>query len=369
MEKSEYRKNAYAMIYLSACAVNGKVPKAERLQKYDLDTVFEVCQDHIMTACACYALETAGVQHHEFSQEKEKAIRKNILLDAERRNILSRMEQEGIWYMPLKGAILKDWYPRLGMRQMSDNDILCDPDRRESIRDIMLDNGFTCKLFGKKHSDEYIKPPVFNFEMHNSLFTEISTGGMYKYYENIKEKLIKDEGNSFGYHFSDEDFYIYLIAHEYKHYADGGVGVRSLLDIYVIMRKYGNSFNWSYIKTELGKLGIAEFEKMSRELALKLFCLKKLEKEELKQLDYFIFSGTYGNIENKVENNIRMSEGGSKASYVFHRFFPSMDFIRICYPFFYRHKCLLPLLIIYRPVYGVLKRRKKITSEIRTLMK
>ena len=53
-------------------------------------------------------------------------MRKALLFDAERKGILDFMEQRGIWYLPLKGVVLKDYYPAVGMRQMSDNDILYD---------------------------------------------------------------------------------------------------------------------------------------------------------------------------------------------------------------------------------------------------
>ena len=145
MEKSEFRKNASDMIYLTACAINGKTPRQERIDKLDLPNLFEVCQKHILTACTAYALESAGVKDHDFTQAKEKAVRKNILLDVERGNILRKLEAEKIWYMPLKGSILKDWYPKLGMRQMSDNDILFDINHRNDVRKIMQQFGFELK--------------------------------------------------------------------------------------------------------------------------------------------------------------------------------------------------------------------------------
>ena len=122
MEQAEFRKNAADMIYLTTCAINNEKPKQERIEKLNLPELFEVCQKHILTACVAYALESAGIKDSAFSQAKEKAIRKNILLDTERRTILRRLEEEKIWYMPLKGALLHNWYPKLGMRQMSDND-------------------------------------------------------------------------------------------------------------------------------------------------------------------------------------------------------------------------------------------------------
>ena len=132
------------MISLVRCALDGSKPSPELLEQIDSEKLFQVCEAHILTACAAYALESAGVTDKKFTEAKNKAIRKNIIMDTERKKVLERLESEGIWHMPLKGAVLHDWYPKLGMRQMSDNDILFDPAARASVRQIMLDLGFTC---------------------------------------------------------------------------------------------------------------------------------------------------------------------------------------------------------------------------------
>ena len=127
--------------------------------------------------------------------------------------------------MPLKGSLLKDLYPRYGMRQMSDNDILFDSSRAEDVRQIMESMGFTTKHFGHGNHDVYFKKPVSNFEMHTSIINR-NNERMFEYYRNVKERLIKNDNDACGYHFSDEDFYIFMIAHEYKHYTGGGTGLR-----------------------------------------------------------------------------------------------------------------------------------------------
>ena len=369
MDKNEFRKNAYDMIYLTDCALNGEVPDKESVNEMDLTALFEVCQKHILTACVAYALESAGIHDHNFTQAKEKAICKNILLDAERGNILKRLESEKIWYMPLKGALLKDWYPKLGMRQMSDNDILCDGNYRARIKDIMLDMGFSCEHYGKGNDDAYFKPPVCNFEMHNELFLEAHIGNLHDYYDDVKPRLIKDDGNEYGYHFPTEDFYIYITAHEYKHFSGGGTGVRSLVDTYVFLRKFCDSLDWDHISTELQKLDIVDYEQQNRELAVKLFQRDKLSDEDKKLLDYYIFSGTYGTVENSIENNMERYGKGSNLRYVLHRLFPPMNQIKSWYPFFYKHKWLIPILWIYRPFRGIFKNGKKVKAELNALAK
>ena len=367
MEKHEFRKNAADMIYLTACAVNGRKPKQERIDALDLPKLFEVCQEHILTACAAYALESAGIKDPEFTQAKEKAVRKNILLDAERSVIVRRLEEEKIWYMPLKGSLLKDWYPKLGMRQMSDNDILCDSGRMKDIYDILTENGFRCVHFGKDNDDAYFKDPVYNFEMHRSLFREEHIGVLYDYFKDVKERLIKDDGNDFGYHFRNEDFYLYMIAHEYKHYTFVGTGVRSLVDTYVFLRKFSSSLDWEYINAELEKLGVADFERSNRELALKVFSMKQLTKEDRKELEYYVMSGTYGKKENRVENGIKFRGNGSKAKYILYRFFPPVSYVERVVPWVKKSRLLIPAAYAYRFFRLATTSRESAAKELRKL--
>lgn len=356
------------MIELVRCAVNGEKPGKALIDRLELPELFQVCQAHILTACCAYALEDAGIRDAAFTEAKEKAIRKNIIMDAERAKILKRLEQEQIWHMPLKGAVMKDWYPRLGMRQMSDNDILCDPDARTRIRTVMEELGFTCASFESGNDDAYHKPPVSNFEMHNELFTPVHADHLHAYYQNVKARLCKDPDNAAGFHFRDEDFYIYVLAHEYKHYCLGGTGVRSLLDTYIMLRRFGDRLDWDYIEQELEKLGMTAYARKNRTLAEKVFSGGALTPAEAQELDYYITSGVYGSVAHDVENRIR-NAGHSRLKYLFRRLFPSMRQIKLYDPFFYRHKWLIPVLWIWRPIRALLHRRKQVFGELREVVK
>ena len=368
MEKCEFRKNATDMIYLTACVINGRKPKQERIEALDLPKLFEVCQKHILTACVAYALESAGVKDNDFTQAKEKAIRKNILLDAERARIFKRLEAEKIWYMPLKGSLLHDWYPKLGMRQMADNDILFDISRREDVRNIMYDFGYRLKS-ELEVVDEYLKDPVYNFEMHGELFMEYQVGAMADYYRGIKSRMLKDNNNEYGYHFSNEDFYLFMMAHEYKHFSGGGTGVRSLVDTYVFLRKFKNSLDWDYLNAELEKIGIADFERNNRELAIRVFSMQPLSLEDKKLLDYYVMSETYGNIDNLVKNGVKYRGKGSKLRYLVYRFFPPISFLEGSVPWVKKSKMLIPAAYIYRFFRGATVNRKKVSSEFKQLGK
>ena len=377
MVETENKNSVYDMLYLTACSINKEVPSAEKVQKMDLEKLYNICKFHSLTVITADALEKAGVQLPKVWKEASaKAIRKNLLLDVEREQILDFMEKSGIWYMPLKGVILKNLYPKSGMRQMSDNDILYDSNFCKQLCEYMKSRGYTPKGIGVGHHDDYQKPPVYNFEMHRYLFEEIHDANIADYYSDIKRKLVKDENKKYGYHFTDEDFYIFMIVHESKHYSIGGTGLRSLLDCFVYLREKGDKLNWDYINSELTKLGISDYEKKSRELSMKVFAsskLPELSSEEKSELEYYLMSGTYGTTKNHTINKMKdfseKSGSTSKFRYILKRIFPDLEFYKAYFPFFYKHKWLLPIGWFYRLFRGIFCKRKKIAQEMKVVVK
>jgi hypothetical protein len=230
--------------------------------------------------------------------------------------------------------------------------------------------GYTTKCVGNKNDDDFIKPPVYSFEFHRDFFMSTGTAGesVHNYYSNISEMLIRDESGS-GCHFSDEDFYIYMIAHEYKHYNDGGTGIRSLGDRYVYLDKLGEKLDFKYITSQLKILGIADYERKIRTLTEKIFddpTLENLTADEKKELSFFLGSGTFGTVKNSVKKKMT-DNGQTKKTYLLRKIFPPMEHYKKYFPFFYKHKILLPIGWLYRLVRGTTFRRKKNLSEVSAL--
>lgn len=368
MTKHDYKQNAYYLLYLIRCVLNRKIPAKEKLDKMNLSQLYTVAKAHSLTAIAAYALESSGIIDEQFKQEKYKVIRKNIAMNIERQRLTAELEKAGIWYMPLKGVVLQDYYPMISMRQMCDNDVLFDKTQVTIIKLIMISLGFEMKHDDSGHDLAFIKKPVCNFEMHTELFGACHDEVMNGYYKNVKNRLLKDTNNEYGYHFYDEDFYIYMTAHEYKHFSKGGTGLRSLVDTFVYLNHFSGKLDMEYIRNELSKLGIANFEQQRRILAMKLFGGKRLNTDEKELLDYYIFSGTYGTIENSVNNSIDGSLT-SRAKYLGRRLFLTLPQIKASYPFFYKHKFLIPLLFLYRIGLMLTKSRKRMMSEVKTLIR
>ncbi len=379
MSNNENRSAIEDVIYLASCAINGKAPDASAVESMDMDDLYKAAKRHLLTGITDMALESVGIKDPRFVQARAMAIRKNMIMQADMNALFERLDQAGIWYMPLKGSLMDSLYPASGTRQMADRDILIDDSRAEEVQGIMESLGFTTEHYGTGSHDVYYKQPVSNFEIHRQLFSSTFSEKFHDYYSDIKDRLIKDSESCFGYHFSDEDAYVYMIAHEYKHYDGGGTGLRSLLDTYVYCFRLGGSMDWEYIEGEAAKLGISDFEKTNRDLAMHLFgraaeqggIVDDLSDQEREMLDYVIGSGVYGNVNNRVSNRINKFGGGraGKGRYIFSRVFLPMDVIKEAFPFFYRHKVLLPVLPVFRIGRGLLINRAHLKSELKALKK
>lgn len=363
-------KGVYSdLIYLLSCAVNGITPDKARVQAMDLETLYKLAKFYTVRGAVCIALKRAGVQDKQFDQAYKKTVRKIIYLDMERAAIISDFEKQGIWYMPLKGSVLKELYPENGMREMSDNDVLIDAEKQEQVKEIMLAHGYTAKYYGVGNHDVYMKPPVLNFEMHTSLFGEAHAEPLYKYYADVKRLLVKNEGSEYGCHFFDEDLYVYVTAHEWKHFSSSGAGLRPLMDRYVFLKNKGDTLDWGYITEQTKQLEIADYELERRQLAVKVFSsdkLPKLTESEQQTLINCLTSGTYGTIENSIRKKLH---GRTKAGFILSNMFPNLEYMKRSVKFVGACPLMYPIGIVYRWGRIITKRRSYLKQTIKTVRK
>lgn len=364
-------KNALDLMYLAACSLNLAQPDMERLKSMHQGAVTRLGALHGLLSCAAFSIEKVAPLNHGLDQIKKKAIRKVALFDIERMKILAEFEKRGIWYCPLKGIILKECYPMLGMREMSDNDILCDPSKMAEIKQLMESLGYECKEFGEFNHDVYTKPPTLEFEMHHALFDENKHPQLAAYFRDIKDRLT---GEGCRLRMTDADCYIYLICHIYKHHIFNGTGLRNLTDIYAYKKHFDLSAYAEYIDRELEKLGLLEFEREISALAENVLNGKELDVAGEELLLKLAGAGVYGNYDSAEDNKVirRLNSDGvkqSKLRYYRKRVLPDDGYLKKNYPAVYKHKALYPLMVVYRPLKGAVTHPKKIIDEIKRLKK
>ena len=381
-----------SIIWLIACVIHGVKPDISRLENINVEDLYKNAKRNSILSLIYISLEETGYLQEasaeifkKWKEHKEQVLVKNILFDEERRIILQALEQTGIYYIPLKGIKLQNLYPKYGTREMADNDILFDISRKEDLRKIFLARGY--KEIDSEISAHlsYEKAPFYNFEMHKVLFKPSHIKEMETIchrYEDVKKYLVKDEDNQYGYHFSPEEDYLYVLAHMYKHFIYGGTGIRSLIDLYVMHEKYNSTWDWDYILKELQAMGLENFEKDCSQLCCKLFGtsdylrIEDLSDSEKEFLGYFFESGTYGTIKNKTYKDLRVYQNGSdtidrtaKLKYLFRRIFPELEWCKYTFPMVYRHPWIYPFFVIWRIIRGILTKSKIILEEFKIVFK
>lgn len=391
----KWKAAAWDMLYLVICSINDIVPEYERVSKMDLQKVYALSKSQSLEAMTYMALERLIIANdsvknndpeqilEKWDESKNKAIRKTMLMNAARKQLLDYLEEKGIWHLSLKGIVLCSIYPEFGMRQMADNDILFDASFRKEVCNWFESNGYTVKSYGAGNHDEYHKKPVYNFEMHTALFHEEANTTFFQYYLPLKNRLCPVSGKKFEYTMKDEDFYVYIVAHMYKHYSNSGTGLRSLLDLYVY-NKVKNNLDHEYVKEELLKTGLGDFEKEMRELAFKIFVPQfkhtLLTEKERKILESFMFNHTYGTMENVWRKQVKKAHpdgtkvtSAVKIKYFMARLFPDKEHMdkwcEMYSPFFFRNKWLMPIAYIWRIVKIDAEKTKIIKKEFKTVRK
>ena len=93
-----------------------------------------------------------------------------------------------------------------------------------------------------------------------------------------------------------------------------------------------------YISREAGRLGIAEFERRNRSLALHLFSGEPLSDPDREMLDAILQSDKYSTRAMRVKNRMR----GHRLGYLLTRAFPPMRKMKRDYPVLRRLPVLLP---------------------------
>ena len=356
------------LISLLNSVINNK-PMANAESDVDFEKVFEIARRHSVAEAAFYGIEKLEVKPDEkiyakWKEKHSKGIVKSIRQLAELAEISRIFSENHIIHLPLKGCILKHMYERADMRTMADLDILIDRRDQKKVKHILTDRGYKCEHYGKSNHDIYKKEPVYNIEIHTALFGNWNDKEE-KYYKDFLTRTNAGE-NEYARVMSDEDFYVYNIAHFGKHFKSTGSGIRSIMDVYVMRRAFDHNVDRSYIERELSKLGLLEFEKNVAKLSDCWFGNGVSDSSVDETASYIVGSGTYGTFSNYVDNKIK-EEGKLKC--FLHNIFPTYKTMAMMYPVLKKAPLLLPLIWIRRLLIRPFENPKKVYYEIKTVIK
>lgn len=287
------------------------------------------------------------------------SVQQQLQQEYEAGRVFAALEEAGIRFLPMKGVVLRPLYPKPEMRISCDVDIFYDKEARPRVRELMATLGFTPNGTDANHDD--FKKGNVSVEMHHNLMSHFPT--VDAYYRDVWERLIPV--NACRYRMRDEDFYIHMTVHTMKHFAVGGTGIRSVLDVFVFLHAKPE-LDMAYIEAELEKLGLLTFHRSMVALA-NAYCGTAPLPPELREVsDYILGSGTYGVFSQSVANTAAAGRGG-KLGFYFRRAFPAYRLMVEKYPSLRRFPPALPAYWVYRLGAAAFGKGHQLHREVQTL--
>ncbi|MBE7027242.1 MAG: hypothetical protein E7410_06770 [Ruminococcaceae bacterium] len=286
----------------------------------------------------------------QMQQEKIMSVYRHELMVYTYEEICNTFNEAKIAYIPLKGSVIRPYYPYESMRTSCDIDILIHEEDIKSAVRILETRGY-CFKKRNYHDVSLYSPNKIHLELHFNIQENM---------DNL-DAILKDAWeyavpvNSTQYAFSTEFFAFHIFAHMAYHFVSGGCGVRSLLDIWIMEHKMGISH--SCAKGLLQKAGIYQFSSEMSKLAELCFTHNKRDVFFDSVLKYIFQGGIYGSRENRI--SISKSKNNSSMVYALKRLFLPYKSMIILYPVLKKAPYLLPICWLARWTNAIFNGKSK----------
>ena len=294
----------------------------------------------------------------EIKKKEAKAIFDYTQRKSSLDEIAAAFESESVSYIPLKGSTICELYPEPWMRTSNDIDVLVHPDDLLKAIQILEEKTNFNFLKKEQHDVSFINKYV-HLELHFSLLSAVDKLNSvlldpWKY-------TVENEA-SLRCSFTNDFNLFYIVAHAAKHFIrGGGIGIRPLLDIYVLKTK--TKIDEIVVEQYCDKAGILSFYKECCSL-IDIWFNHKIHDEVSECFEDLVLSGgVFGSKHVSILLNKRQNSG---KNYFKHRIFMSIDDLKYHYPKCQKYPILIPFYQLVRWTHFFKKNKsKQYLSEIK----
>lgn len=280
--------------------------------------------------------------------------------------LFAAFDENQIDYMPLKGSKMKALYPKPELRTMGDADILIRVEQYDDIVPIMESLGFVFK--GESNHELNWQSGKLYVELHKRLIPSYNKD-FYKYFETGWQMAQPQAGSR--YTMSPEDEWIFQFTHFAKHFRDGGIGCRYVVDLWVYLRNHAN-LDQAYLIEKLEELRLLEFYDNIRALIAVWFGDAPGDEKTDALTDYIFASGSWGAQKSRVVSrgvceSKHLNGARGKLRYLRKTAFPGVEDLRGKYTILQKAPWTLPLVWLYRPFYKAFSQSGDIKRQMKNL--
>lgn len=331
-------------------AIDGNKLNDDELQSYsdDILPVFlKLSAKHDLVHLLAFGLKQnalTGKENNDIEKYILKAVYRYEKLRYEYENLCNVLEKAQVPFLPLKGSIIRKFYPEEWMRTSCDIDILVHENDSEKAKSVLIEEcGYRCHEKGS-HDISFFSPTNVHVELHYDLVEAGRANDSSKVLKNIWSKVSVCQGYAYRCEMPDEIYYFYHIAHMAKHFEDGGCGIRPFIDLWILDNiKESNNENRNQILNQ-GRL--LKFAEAARKLSRIWFENEEYDYISQQMEDYILRGGVYGTSENRI--TVQQQKKGGRIKYALSKIFIPYDVIKFHYPILQKHKWLTPFMEVRR---------------------
>ena len=336
---------------LIACEVCGKeidITQYE-LSREELEKLYELSKSHDLAHIVGNSLIKNGLVSDPelkagFKKQIMTAVYRYEKLQYELTRLKDVLNEAKIPFIPLKGSVIRKFYPEPWLRTSCDIDVLVKEKDIERASELLTERMSYKKERKGSHDVSLFSESGIHLELHYSLIEE-------KRIENAELLLqsVWDHAaavsDTYEYILSDEMFYYYHIVHMAKHFVEtGGCGIRPFLDVWVLNHRI--DFDREKREKLLSDGGLDVFAKQAEFLSEVWFGNAEHTEISKQMEEYILRGGVYGTSTNRVA--VQQQKRGGKVKYALSRIFIPYDVIKFHYPILQKHKWLTPIMEVRR---------------------
>lgn len=332
----------------------------EQFKDKDLAMIFQAAKQHDLAHAVGFALLNDGrlknkAMENAFTEQIYSAVYRHEISLAVLKKVCAVLEKAKIPYIPLKGAAIKNYYPKPWLRSSCDIDILVvKKDAEKAVEFIAKNLGYK-KTLETDRVISLLSTENICIEIHCTLSESGIMPAAAKILDDVWLGAERVKENGYEYKLNDSMFYFYHIAHMAKHFVSGGCGIRPFLDLWLMNRKE-KFYAQKSVRKLLSEGKLEKFEKNATRLSNVWFSNEN--HDELSSLceKYIFEAGIFGCAETLMLS--RQRRAGGRAKYVLSRLFLPYRELKKIYPIIIKHKFLTPVCEICRIISFLFGKKK-----------
>ena len=287
------------------------------------------------------------------------------------------LNQNKIKHLYIKGAVLRKYYPAGEVRTSGDTDVIIKKENLQKAGEILVEKGFDLT----QQNDE--QRVLFYLDEEYEIECDLSgvNGKSEKLFKSPLDSDYVLSKNNLTYELKPDYHLFYVISHFLRHLMGGGVGIRQLMDVDVLLRNSPASLDKLLEianKTDLEK-SVLSVVALARNYFNTPVELDYSISENLKNKfeDIILNGGVFGfaisdNATPRMVKSINNSEKtGFKTSLkaFFMMLFPGKEYLKKTYKYSNNHPVLLPAAFFNRLFDAIFKRGKTNLNSVKGLFK